>query len=280
MMYTETEARRLVIEAGLRLVREGLIARTWGNISARISDEQFVITPSGRAYDDLKPEELVVVNIADCTYEGDIKPSSEKGVHAAAYCLRPEINFIIHTHQYFASAVGVINRNLPFAPCAAYGLSGTKKLRDAVGKAIAENPDDTAFLMTKHGALCLGKDCDDAFAVAEELERASRAEFILQVGFSEERQIVNSYGCRHSSLRAYVDDFAQIVGAKAEVRGGAVQTPESDDPEAVEMIVSKNCAAALYAQATGGKPLSMADASLQRMVYLTKYSKQKSKNKK
>ena len=83
--YEETEARRLVIEAGLRLVREGLIARTWGNISARISEEQFVITPSGRAYDDLKPEELVVVNVADCAYEGDIKPSSEKGIHAEAY---------------------------------------------------------------------------------------------------------------------------------------------------------------------------------------------------
>ena len=278
--YEETEARRLVIEAGLRLVREGLIARTWGNISARISEEQFVITPSGRAYDDLKPEELVVVNVADCAYEGEIKPSSEKGVHAAAYRLRSEVNFIIHTHQYFASAVGVVDRNLPFAPCAAYGLPGTKKLWDAVEKVIAENPDDKAILMSKHGALCLGDDYDQAFAVVEQLEKDSRAEFILQVGFSEESQILNTYGCHHSSLRAYVDDFAQIVGAKAVVRGGAVQVPESDDSEAVQMIVSKNCAAALYAGAVGGKPLSMADASLQRVIYLTKYSKQNVKNKK
>ena len=81
MAYEIEEAKRLVIEAGKKLIETGLIARTWGNVSARISDTQFVITPSGRAYETLTPDELVVVNIDDCSYEGDIKPSSEKGVH-------------------------------------------------------------------------------------------------------------------------------------------------------------------------------------------------------
>ncbi|MFC2662155.1 MAG: class II aldolase/adducin family protein, partial [Eubacterium sp.] len=57
MSYTEEEARKLVIEAGHRLLEEGLTARTWGNISARISDSEFIITPSGMAYEDLQPEE-------------------------------------------------------------------------------------------------------------------------------------------------------------------------------------------------------------------------------
>ena len=64
MAYEIEEAKRLVVEAGKRLVQTGLIARTWGNVSARISDTQFVITPSGRAYEDLTPEEIVVVRIA------------------------------------------------------------------------------------------------------------------------------------------------------------------------------------------------------------------------
>ena len=88
MYYTDTEARRLVIEAGHRLLENKLIARTWGNISARISKEECIITPSGRAYDTLKPEDLVVVKIADGSFEGSNKPSSEKGVHIAAYALR------------------------------------------------------------------------------------------------------------------------------------------------------------------------------------------------
>ena len=69
------QAKELVIRAGKEVVASGLIARTWGNISCRVSDTQFVITPSGRAYEDLTPDEIVLVNIADLSYDGDIKPS-------------------------------------------------------------------------------------------------------------------------------------------------------------------------------------------------------------
>ena len=58
MAYELEEAKKLVVAAGKKLVESGLIARTWGNVSARISDTQFVITPSGRAYETLTPEEL------------------------------------------------------------------------------------------------------------------------------------------------------------------------------------------------------------------------------
>ncbi|MBP7124095.1 MAG: class II aldolase/adducin family protein, partial [Clostridia bacterium] len=53
MAYELEEAKKLVVAAGKKLVESGLIARTWGNVSARISDTQFVITPSGRAYETL-----------------------------------------------------------------------------------------------------------------------------------------------------------------------------------------------------------------------------------
>ena len=109
---TETAAREQVLEAGLRLVREGLIERTWGNISARVSDTAFVITPSGLPYEDLRPEQLAVVNIADGSHSGTVKPSSEKGIHADAYRLRPEVRFVIHTHQRWASVAGTAGRAL------------------------------------------------------------------------------------------------------------------------------------------------------------------------
>ena len=76
MAYELQEARELVIRAGLELSESGLIARTWGNISARISDTQFVITPSGRAYEDLTPDQIVITNIEVCSYEGSETPSS------------------------------------------------------------------------------------------------------------------------------------------------------------------------------------------------------------
>ncbi len=62
------EAKTEVIKAGHQLLKAGLIARTWGNISCRLNDDQFVITPSGRAYDSLKLEDIVTVNISDLTY--------------------------------------------------------------------------------------------------------------------------------------------------------------------------------------------------------------------
>ena len=271
--YTEAEARALVIEAGHKLLESELVARTWGNISVRISDTEFIITPSGRAYETLTPADLVKVRIDDLSYTGDIKPSSEKGIHADAYALRPDVNFVIHTHQLYASAIGVEDQDMPFAPCAGYGLPGTEKLRRAVWNAIVTNPDSRSFLMTKHGALCLGVSFDDAFRLAQELEENCKDAFFQRVGIQQEDQIVPAHCLRHHLLRAYIDDYAQLVGACAPIQSGIVQTPESDDADAVQLIVRKNCAAALYARRA--RPLSYPDALLQRVVYLTKYSKQK-----
>ena len=273
--YDEKTARELVIEAGHRLLENKLIARTWGNISARVSENEFVITPSGRAYDSLKPEELVLVHANDLSYEGENKPSSEKGIHAHAYLLRPDVNFVIHTHQLYATALSVEGKGYDFAPCAGYGLPGTGKLKLAVSSAIAQNADSCSFLMEKHGAVCLGKSLDDAFALAEKLEDKCKAEFVSRVGNIADDRFVYEYNKAYSRLPAYVDDYAQLVGPSAKIKHGKVVTPASDDEEAVKMIVTKNCAAALYARSA--KPMSKADALLQRTVYLKKYSKQKDK---
>lgn len=183
-------AKELVIKAGKEVVASGLIARTWGNISCRVSDTQFVITPSGRPYEGLTPEEIVLVNIADLSYDGDVKPSSEKGIHAEAYKLRPEVNFVIHTHQMQASVIStlgfdinsvdaksaeVIGDNVPLA---SYGLPGTGKLREGVVAAIKRS-DSKAVIMAHHGALCMGESYEDAFAVAAELEKVC-ASFICR----------------------------------------------------------------------------------------------------
>ena len=190
MAYSETEAKRLVIEAGHRLVEAGLIARTWGNISARISDTQFVITPSGMAYDILTPDDIVTVNISDCSYEGSIKPSSEKGVHAESYKYRPDVNLVIHTHQLYATAYGTLGKELPTAetllggtvPCAEYGISSTKPLKKKVSACVQSHLRSNAFFMRYHGVLCLGSDVDNAFDIALRLEELCRAEVTAKLG--------------------------------------------------------------------------------------------------
>lgn len=183
------EAKSEVVKAGLELVQSGLIARTWGNVSCRVDDEYFVITPSGRSYESLTPDDIVLVKIEDCSYDSEIKPSSEKGIHAMAYKMRSDVNFVIHTHQKNASAVSflgydintlsdtsreIIGDNIPVA---AYGLPGTGKLRKGVTAAL-ERSDSKAIIMSHHGALCIGSDYEDAFKVAAELEKVCE-EFLL-----------------------------------------------------------------------------------------------------
>jgi len=238
MAYEESEARALVIRAGLKLVETGLIARTWGNISARISDTQFVVTPSGRAYETLTPDQLVVVNIADCSYTGCIKPSSEKGVHADAYRLRPEVDFVIHTHQEAATIAGLTGAALsgygeedervlgPCVPCAAYGISSTKKLRKNVAAAVAAYPNSSAVFMIHHGALCMGKTFEAAFAASAALEDACRRKIQADCG-----NALSAGSCQTESVESSRTGNTFRLSAGGAVREYDLRSLPADLPE-------------------------------------------------
>lgn len=182
MRYTEQQAREKIVETGLDLVKAGLTIRTWGNISARIDDDTILITPSGRGYDVLTPEDITILHLNDMSWEGPYKPSSEKKVHAEVYRQRPDVDFIIHTHQYMASAVSIAGRDLVLweeghvkelgntVPCAGYGMSSTKMLERAVADCLKDNLTSNSMLMRAHGALIFGEDKEQTFARAQMLE--------------------------------------------------------------------------------------------------------------
>ncbi|MGN0467477.1 MAG: class II aldolase/adducin family protein [Acutalibacteraceae bacterium] len=209
------KAKEIVVEAGKQLVSSGLIARTWGNVSCRIDDNTFVITPSGRAYETLTPDEVVLVNMHDLTYDGNIKPSSEKGIHASCYLMHPEVNFVIHTHQMNASIVSAIGCDInniegsskdiigDNIPVSSYGLSGTGKLRKAVVAAL-KRTDSKAIIMKHHGAVCLGTDYDDAFKVASEVEKVCQ-----QYVFSRYSQKTGKLAENFSDVYDYVVDLSK-----------------------------------------------------------------------
>ena len=206
MIYQKAQAEQILLKACRELVDSGLIARTWGNVSIRLSKDLFLITPSGRAYETLTAEDLVTVRIRDLSYEGDVKPSSEKEIHASVYKLRRDVDFVVHTHQSNASAVSVLgedfslietNGNLradrittaeerallgPSIPTAKYGLSSTPPLAANVRRALRRNPESKAVLMKNHGALCCGADYEEAFKVAHTLETVCGRIFEIRCG--------------------------------------------------------------------------------------------------
>jgi L-fuculose-phosphate aldolase len=176
--------KMLIIESGQKLLSEGLVARTWGNVSVRVDDTNMLITPSGRTYNNLTPEDIVLVNYHTSKYEGTIKPSSEKELHCEIYRTRNEINAVIHTHQMNASTVAAARREVPpilddmvqiIGPtvrCADYALPSTKRV---VNKTVKALKGRMAALMANHGAVCIGRDIEEAFVVCQVLEKACKA---------------------------------------------------------------------------------------------------------
>lgn len=178
------EAKNIVCNAGKQLLKEGLVARTWGNVSVRISNTQMVITPSGRSYNELTPNDMVLVDFHTLKYEGSIKPSSELKLHCQVYKTRPHINAVIHTHQMYASIVAAAQQDVvvldevhqkilggTVIKAAPYALPNTKKITVESAKAI-ENSN--AALMANHGVVCIGKQLENAFDVARTLEDACK----------------------------------------------------------------------------------------------------------
>lgn len=262
------QAKQLVVDAGKKLVETGLIARTWGNVSCRISDEQFVITPSGRAYETLTPDDIVTVNIADGSYEGEIKPSSEKGVHASVYKMKPEVNFVIHTHQIYASAVSALGFDInniegksrdiigDHVPCASYGLPSTGKLKKGVEAALSRS-NSKAVLMASHGAVCMGSDYENTFEVAAELELACERYILdkykaitgnIAEGFRSVGEYVSSLYKRGVEIREFspYDSVREGCSMKLSPKGegeemildiipSRASSTRADEPEAAEL---------------------------------------------
>ena len=171
-----SQARAAVVQAGRRLLAEGLVARTWGNVSVRVDDRTMAVTPSGIAYPDLTEERVVLVDLVTGAWSGPDRPSGERAVHRAVYRRRPQVLAAVHTHQAAASvcAAARVGVETPFGavPCAPYGLPGTRRLTEGTVGSLGAGP---AVLMANHGAFAVGASLDEAFARIAQLERSCAA---------------------------------------------------------------------------------------------------------
>lgn len=181
---TIEEIKEAVCKAGKQLLEEGLVARTWGNVSMKASATHMVITPSGRKYEELTPADMVLVDFNTLKYEGSLKPSSELKLHAQIYKTRKDVNAVVHTHQLYGSIVAVSRKDVPVydeklqailgtdvVKSAPYALPNTRKITMATAAALGNN---NAALMANHGVVCAGKNLSDVFEVCRSLEEACK----------------------------------------------------------------------------------------------------------
>ena len=326
----DNKTGNVIIDTARVLLREGLVARTWGNLSQRSGDDRYLITPSGRDYETMTPGDLVEVDF-EGKWSGDLKPSGERGLHTEIYRELPQVQFIIHTHQPYASALSVgdapveIPANLAerigsaTLQIADYGLPSTGKLHKAVLATLRET-GARAILMQGHGAVLFGQDAGELVDLAKAVETACRTQFEQMTGwkppdgavrvrrferdgFGLPPQIIHIFmrredagavvatddplflQFRESGLKAYLDDFSQLVGLKVGRTFGKTMIyghkatyflgADLDEAEAVATVARKNALAALVAQATSAKPIGWLDGTIMHGVYKYKYSKLK-----
>ena len=188
-----------VCKANLDLVKHGLVLFTWGNVSAiDRATGLVVIKPSGVSYDDMKPSDMVVVDLEGNVVEGSLRPSSDTPTHLVLYKAFPEVGGIVHTHSTFATAWAQAGRDIPSLgtthadyfhddiPC----TRDMKKLEvfgeyeKETGVVIVERfrklkPMDTpAVLVRNHGPFAWGTDADNAVHNAVVLEEVAKMAFI------------------------------------------------------------------------------------------------------
>ena len=182
--------RNDVIRTSLRMNELGINQGKSGNVSAR-TEHGFLVTPTGIAYEETKPEQIVAMN-TDGTHEGSVLPSSEWRFHRDIYAARGAVNAIVHTHATYATTLACMDRGIPpfhymvaaaggsDVRCAPYATFGTQQLSDHVVIALQ---DRLACLMSHHGMIACGENLQKALALAVEVESLARMYWqALQIG--------------------------------------------------------------------------------------------------
>lgn len=185
-----------VCKANLELVAHGLVIFTWGNVSGIDREKGLVvIKPSGVSYDNMKPDDMVVVDLmTGAVVEGNLRPSSDTPTHLVIYRAFPEAGGVVHTHSTYATAWAQAGLPIPNI-----GTTHADYFHDAVpctrdmnecevkgdyeletGNVIVEtfadiNPAHTPGVLVKnHGPFTWGKDPHEAVHNAVVLEQVAK----------------------------------------------------------------------------------------------------------
>ena len=176
--------RNQIIEYSLKLNSTNLSPLRSGNISLRGKEddkEGYLITPSGKKYETLKPDDIIFMGLNEDAenISSAIKPSSEWRFHRDIYVNKNDAQAIVHAHSPHATAVSSHRKPIPpfhymialaggeDIKCAEYATFGTEELSNNVIKALEKR---SACLMSNHGQVAFGKNLEDAFELAQEIE--------------------------------------------------------------------------------------------------------------
>lgn len=176
--------KKEILRCAKLMDRYQLVALSGGNVSMRMPDGNFLITPSAMLYDDMVPDDIVLVDSCGNIVEGNRRPSSDMKAILYIFKHMPEVNAVIHTHQPHATAVGLIGDELPACLVTIIDANRgsvavapfTRSSDEGMGKLTVEYAGNSlAVILKHHGVMAFGSSLMEALESAVYLEESSKA---------------------------------------------------------------------------------------------------------
>jgi L-ribulose-5-phosphate 4-epimerase len=224
---SDAVARTREAVAGLHaeLVRNGLVAWTSGNVSARVpGTDLMVIKPSGVAYADLTAGAMVVCDLSGAKVSGELSPSSDTASHAYIYRHMPAVGGVVHTHSRYATAWAARGEPIPCVltmvadefggeiPIGPFAIIGD----DSIGRGIVETLRDSrspAVLMQNHGVFTIGATARAAVKAAVMCEDVARTVHMS-------RQLGAPVAIDQADIDSLFDRYQNVYGQRSRQPGG------------------------------------------------------------
>lgn len=190
MSMEEIKIKEMICDIGRRIYTNGFVAANDGNITVKLSDTEYLTTPTGISKGYLAPEMIVKVNEKGETLEGAYRPSSEVKVHLRVYDQRPDVGAVVHAHPPYATTFAVAHLPLDeyILPEAVFGLGAvpivpyaqpsTQELADGL---IPYLDDYDAFILENHGTVTVGADLIKAYYKTETLEYHAKITYLSKI---------------------------------------------------------------------------------------------------
>lgn len=178
-MLMEKE-RKDIVSYGRLLIEKELTEGRSGNLSIYdIEHGLMAISPSGVAYEEMRPEDVVIMDLEGSVVDGDLKPSSEHSLHSVVYRVREDVKAVIHAHSCYCTTLACMHIPLlpvhyalaengcTSVPLVRYETFGTEQLARAVEEKI---PESRGLLLANHGMLACSESIEEAFSFALNME--------------------------------------------------------------------------------------------------------------
>ncbi len=181
-------AQEKICELGKRLAQERLVAGHDGNISIRLESGTIAISPTMKNKSEMKPEDIVFLELDGKQVGGKLKASSEASLHLEIYKARPAINCVIHAHPVYATAFAAAGKEISSdfldeaimfpgkTPLIPFSPAGSLELAQ---KAASLSKGYNSCLLEKHGAVSFSDDPDTAFYLMQKIEQQAQIYYLF-----------------------------------------------------------------------------------------------------